>query len=128
MKRYGRFASRIYSNGLVKILICVLSFFEYSTGDRITKNRLKHLCFGKDLVNFSEIRFANSRQRMYINIRHDLHCHMFTRQISAVDQQAWDGKLTEKVREANQLLEKLLNVQFLLILAGCAEEYAQSGR
>ena len=80
----------------------------------------------KDLVNFSEIRFANIRRQVYINNHHDLKAIVtcLEYKIKQSDQLPWNGKLSEKARVAKQILGKLLNLQFLLRLAGYADVYA----
>ena len=77
----------------------------------------------KDLIKFSG-------RLVYINIRHDLQdivtCLQDNVQLS--DQQPWNDKLTEKARESKQILGKLIKVQFLLRLVGCAAVYGQYGK
>ena len=60
----------------------------------------------KDLVNFSETRFANIRRQVYINNRHDLKAIVtcLEDKIKQSDQQPWNGKLSEKARVAKQIL------------------------
>ena len=84
----------------------------------------------KDLVNFSETRFANIRRQVYINNHHDLKAIVtcLEDKIKQSDQQPWNGKLSEKARVAKQILGKLLNLQSLLRLAGYADVYAQYGK
>lgn len=84
----------------------------------------------KDLVKFSETRFANSRRQVYINIHHDLQALVtcLEDKVALSYQSPSDGKLREKANEAKQLLGKLLNVRFLLTLAGCADVYGQYGK
>ena len=48
--------------------------------------------------------------------------------IKASEERPGDGKLTEKAREAKQLLGKLVNVHFLLRLSGCSDIYGQYGK
>ena len=73
----------------------------------------------KDLLNFSETRYANSRRQLYIYIRHDLKAIVTRRleledKIKQSDEQPWNGKLIEKARVAKHMLR----------LAGCADVYA----
>ena len=84
----------------------------------------------KDLVKFSETRFANSRRQVYINVHHDLQALItcLEDKVALSYQNPSDGKLREKANEAKQLLGKLLNVHFLLTLAGCTDVYGQYGK
>ena len=84
----------------------------------------------KELVKFSETRFANSRRQVYINIHHDLPAIItcLEEKILLSHQNPTDGKLREKASEAKELKGKLLNVRFLLTLAGCADIYDQYGK
>ena len=84
----------------------------------------------KELVKFSETRFANSRRQVYINLHHDLPAIVtcLEEKILLSCQNPADGKLKEKANEAKQCLGKLLNVRFLLTLAGCADVYGQYGK
>ena len=79
----------------------------------------------KDLVNYSETRFANSPRQMYINLHHDLQPVVVCLEdkVELSDENPSNGKLTEKAREAKQLLGKLVNAHFLLQLAGCADAF-----
>ena len=84
----------------------------------------------KDLVNFSETRFANSRRQVYTNLHHDLKAIVkrLEDKIKASEERPGDGKLTKKAREAKQLLGKLVNVHFVLRLSGCSDIYGQYGK
>jgi hypothetical protein len=84
----------------------------------------------KDLVKNSETRFANSCRQVYINVHHDVAplATCLEDKIAMSDQNPSDGKLREKANEAKLLLGKLLNVRFLLTLAGCADVYGQYGK
>eukprot|EP00794_Sanderia_malayensis_P014467 gene14467-15971_t len=84
----------------------------------------------KDLVKFSETRFANSRRQVYVNVHHDLQALVtcLEDKVALSYQNPSDGKLRQKANEAKQLLGKLLNVRFLLTLAGCADVYGQYGK
>ena len=75
------------------------------------------------LKEFSETRLANSRRQVYINIHHDLPAIItcLEKKILLSHQDPSDGKLREKASEAKNLKGKLLNVGFLLTLAGCAD-------
>ena len=78
----------------------------------------------KELVKFSETRFANSRRQVYINIHHDLLAitTCLEEKILLSHQNPSDGKLREKGSAAKNLKGKLLDVRFL---AGCADIYDQ---
>ena len=76
----------------------------------------------KELVTFSETRFANSRRQLYINIHHDLPAIItcLEEKILLSHQSPSDGKLREKASAAKKLKGKLLNVR---LLANCADIY-----
>ncbi len=63
----------------------------------------------RNLVKFSETRFAKSRRQVYINIHHDLQALVtYLEDKRALSfQSPSDMKLREKANEAKQLLGKL---------------------
>lgn len=67
---------------------------------------------------------------MHIKVHHDLQALVtcLGDKVALSYQNPSDGKLREKANEAKQLLGKLLNVCFLLTLAGCADVYSLYGK
>jgi hypothetical protein len=83
----------------------------------------------RNLVGFSETRFANSRRQVYVNILHE-----FPAIVSCLEEQITNGVIPtsdarsrEKAVKARELKGKILNVHFLLVLSGLADIYSQFG-
>ena len=83
----------------------------------------------RNLVGFSETRFANSRRQVYVNILHE-----FPAIVSCLAEQITNGVIPtsdarsrEKAAKARELKGKILNVHFLLVLSGLADIYSQFG-
>ena len=83
----------------------------------------------RNLVGFSETRFANSRRQVYVNILHE-----FPAIVSCLEEQITNGVIPtsnarsrEKAVKARELKGKILNVDFLLVLSGLADVYSQFG-
>ena len=87
-----------------------------------------------NLTNFSTTRFANSRRKVYINIRNEFPaiCTCLENDIAAgiKDRSSYGAsntKLREKETKARELKGKILNARFLLTLSGLADAYNQFG-
>ena len=83
----------------------------------------------RNLVGFSETRFANSRRQVYANILHEFPAIMscLEEQITNSVIPTSDARSREKAAKAKELKGKILNVQFLLVLSGLADIYSQFG-
>ena len=87
-----------------------------------------------NLVNFSETRFANSKRKVFKNIH-----YQFGPIITCLDDQIKAGEdnrknleaantdIRKKADKAKELVGKILNLEFLLLLAGLADIYEKYG-
>ena len=89
----------------------------------------------RNLVNFSETRFANSKRRVYQVI-----LDMFPAIVACLDHYILEGErnrtrleasnrdIRDKADKAKELKGKVMNAEFLLLLAGLCDIYEQFGR
>ena len=87
-----------------------------------------------NLVNFSETRFANSKRKVFKNIH-----YQFGPIITCLEDQIKAGEdnrknleaantdIRKKADKAKELVGKILNLEFLLLLAGLADIYEKYG-
>jgi hypothetical protein len=88
----------------------------------------------RNLVNFSETRFANSKRRVYQII-----LDQFPAIMACLEQYILEGErnrsgleasnkdIRDKADKASELKGKILNAEFLLLLAGLSDIYEEFG-
>ena len=89
----------------------------------------------RNLVNFSETRFANSKRRVY-----QVLLELFPAIMACLEHYILDGQrnrsgleasnrdIREKADTARELKGKIMNAEFLLLLSGLCDIYEQFGR
>jgi hypothetical protein len=92
----------------------------------------------KNLVTFSETRFANSRRKVYLNTRHSFAAIMTCLEQAILEESKLNlnkkedkdraAKVREKALKCRQVKGKIMNTRFQLTLSSLADIYDQFGK